>query len=153
MNYNKSSFNLIQDGFNKTHFEEKIINFFCDRCLTEQQHFEFNRIFITSIYLTICLYRGKQYQSQVYVDFPDILNISNYIENEQSPKIFYLVACINRFINNGKEEFIYFAKDPSNKNIWKNSYGQAIPNNPPLDLIKTIHNYGQTIMLFYSSKN
>ena len=149
MNYNKPTFNIIQDGFHKTHFEDKIINYFCDRCLTEQKHYEFNRIFATSIYLTICFYRGKQYQSPIIVDFPEVLNLQQYIEHPESPNVFHLVATINRYINNGKEEFIYFAKDPNNQNVWKSSFGDGPANGAPLNII---HNYGQVVMLFYSSK-
>ena len=149
INSNRQIFNIIQDGFYKNHIEEKHVNFFCDRCLTEQKHYEFNRIFTTSIYLTICFYRGKQYQSPIMVDFPEILNIDAYIENEQSPKSFYLVGTINRYINNGKEEFIFFAKDPNKQNFWKSSFGDGPTNGAPINIIQK---YGQIIMLFYSSK-
>ena len=147
MTNNQFEFNLINDGFHKGYIEEKILdNVYCDRCLTEQKHFEFNRIYSCTYHMIICFYRGRNYKSNINIDFPEFLDISNYVEEKLSPTKFYLVGSINRCINNGKEEFIYFAKDPNQLNVWKSSYGDGNLSGAPINIIKK---YGQIMMLFY----
>ncbi len=147
--FNKPFFDLITDGFAKNFSEEKnLSHIYCDRCLTEQNQYEFNRIYSTGNYLITCFYRGRNYENNILVNFPFNLNIQNYVEEKGSPTFFNLVGTISRFINNGKEEFVYFAKDLNQQNFWKSSYGDGQFVNDP---IKTIQKYGQIIMLFYSS--
>ena len=148
---NKFEYNLIKDGFEKEYLEAKNIKqAYCDRCLTEQSHYEFNRIYSCSYHMIICFYRGRNYQSNINIDFNEILDITPYIEEklqELSPTKFHLVGSINRVIKNEKEEFIYFTKDPNQGNYWKSSYGDGPYSGAPINIIKK---YGQIIMLFYS---
>ena len=142
-------FDLINNGFHKNFHEcKKIKNLFCDRCLTEQEHNEFNRIYSTGIYLIICFYRGRNYENNLFVNFPDNLNISNYIEAKGSPNSFHLVGSINRIVKNGKEEFVYFAKDPYKSTYWTCNYGYSDQAGAP---IQNIQQFGQIVMLFYAS--
>ena len=142
-------FDLINNGFLNNYNEcKKVKNLFCDRCLAEQEHNEFNRIYSTCLNLIICFYRGRNYENNLFVNFPDNLNISNYVEAKGSPTSFHLVGSINRIINNGKEEFIYFAKDPYKSTFWTSNYGGLETVGAP---IQNIQQFGQIVILFYTS--
>ena len=148
---NIQCFDLVNNGFIQNHYECKVIkNVYCNTCLTEQTHKEFNRIYTMGLHLTICFYRGNNYENDLIVNFPDDLDFNNspIIEGSNAPNKFRLIGSINRIINNGKEEFIYFAKDPFKANYWRSSYGDGDQNNAPINIIQK---YGKIIMLFYTS--
>ena len=150
---NNNIFDLIQDGFRKDKNYDKSDNMphiFCDRCLTEQFHHEFNQFFCIGKNLTIFFYRGKLYQSFANINFPEYLNIKEFTDvNEQTP-IYKLIGSINRVINNGTEQFIYFIRDPTNENYWKSSFGNSPMQNAPINIIQQS---GQIILLFYIEQN
>ena len=151
-NDNDGTFDIIQ-GFNNDREDSKKDNppyVFCDRCLTEQQHFEFNQYYSMGKNITIFFYRGKNYQSNKKIDFKEVLDIKKYTDVGESTPLYQLVGSINRVINDEKEEFIYFAKDPDKTNIWKSSFGDAPTSIAPIDLMQQ---YGQIIMLFYKEMN
>ena len=72
------------------------------------------------------------------------LKKGDYPEKEGSYYKYYLVGSVNRIINNGKDEFYYFARDPNDKNHWYESKGEANLENAP---IYTIQETGQIIIL------
>ncbi len=151
-NSNIQFFDLIQDGFYKEYITEKVLekdvyHVFCDRCLTEQKHYEFNRYFSMSFHLTICFYRGSNYQNNLNINFPEYLDITKFVEAQGSPTKYYFVGSINRIIKNGKEEFVYFTKDLKRPNIWNHTYGDGPSQAAPINLIQQT---GQIIMLFYN---
>jgi serine/threonine protein kinase len=151
-NENLQFFDLIKDGFYKEYIQEKVLekdvyHVFCDRCLTEQKHYEFNRYYSMNFHLTICFYRGSNYQNNLNIIFPEYLDISKYVEARGSPDKYILVGSINRVINNGKEEFVYFTRDPKKTNYWNHTYGDGPCQSAP---IKLIQQTGQIIMLFYN---
>ena len=148
---NNNKFDLIQDGFKKDRYDDKNNNkpcVFCDRCLTEQEHFEFNHYYCLGRNLTIFFYRGKNYQSFANINFPEYLDIKEYTDIKNQTPIYQLIGSINRVINNGIEQFIYFIKDPKMENYWKSSFGKYHWENAP---INPIQNSGQVIMLFYKA--
>ena len=81
--------------------------------------------------------------------FDEFLNLKDFVdEKDASPTNYYLVGCINRIYKNGNEEFIYFSRDPDNKNFWHYN-GEALNiQKAPIDFIKS---NGQIIMLFYNN--
>lgn len=148
---NNKVFNLIVDGFAYNHNYDKkdrMPHIFCDRCLTEQPHYEFNRFYCMSVNLTLFFYRGKNFQSNANVDFSEQLDIRKYTEDPNLTPLFELIGSINRVVKDEKEEFIYYIKDPNSQNIWKSSNGDICTQNAP---IKSIQNCGQIILLFYKS--
>ena len=152
---NNTPFNLIKDGFEYQHSLEKILEpdqndrAYCDRCLSFQKHVEFNQYFMMNHQLIISFIRGNNYQNYSNIIFDETINLQAYIdEKEASPKNYYLVGCINRIIKNGKEEFIYFSRDPDNKHIWHINDEILTINYAPINVMQ---NKGQIIMLFYNN--
>ena len=150
---NNEDFNLV-NGFKKQSFSEKLIKpgepdqIYCQTCLRYQVHYEFNQYFTLSNQLIICFYYGvdnKKNLNKINIDFPKDLDLSDCVEDKNSPKKYYLVGSINRNIENGKEKFVYFARDPEKKNWMYESKN----NSTAIDGIK---NEGQIVMLFYNKK-
>jgi len=149
---NLQYFDLLNNGFKDQHskgilLDKNEYHIFCDRCLTEQNHSEFNMYYSINNHLTIYFYRGVNYQINLNINFPEQLDINNYVEDKQMKANFYLVGSLNRIIQNGKENYVYFTRDSNNFQMWKNSFGSYIFNNAPIDIIQSS---GQIIMLFYN---
>ncbi len=99
--------------------------------------------------LVISFIRGNNFQNNTRIVFDENINLTDFVdEKNASPTKFYLVGSINRVMNNGKEEFRYWARDPDNRNIWHVNKECENHNNAPIDLIR---NEGQIIMLFYNN--
>ena len=148
---NNYIFNLISDGFYKDLNDDKSNNMphvFCDRCLTEQDHYEFNQYYKMGQNVTIFFYRGKNYQSYTTINFPEDLDIRQFTDVKNQTPMYKLIGSINRIFNNDREEFIYFIKDPNRDNYWKSTYGDL---NSSSEAINSIQKSGQIIMLFYKS--
>ena len=150
---NYTVFDLINDGFYKDWIDDKSTNnrmphVFCDRCLTEQNHYEFNQFYKMGQNITIFFYRGKNYQSWANINFPEDLDIKKYTDIKDQTPMYKLIGSINRVFKDEKEEFIYFTRDPNNNNIWKSSLGTSSMQNAPINLIQKS---GQIIMLFYKA--
>ena len=145
-------FNLIKDGFENDKLLYKEKNIYCEKCLTEQKQLEHDKYYKLSPHLIIYFNRGNNYENNSFISFNENLNLSDYIEDKNnSPLEYYLVGSINRIINKGKEEFIYYARDPNNKNLWYINKLNEILN---LDCcpINKINSNGQIIVLFYKNK-
>jgi len=160
---NFQNFNLFNDGFlYQYNCEKKLLpnnpdHVSCEKCLTYQFHYEFNRYYVMSKQLIISFLRGNNYENKTRVDFPENLDLSQLVD-EKDISQFYLVGCINRVINQGKEEFIYWAKDPDNQNLWHKSNINIMNQSSYLDEhtrlnIKEIMETGQIIILFYNEVN
>ena len=149
---NLQYFDLLNNGFHNQHhngifLDKNKYHIFCDRCLTEQDHTEFNSYYSINNHLTIYFYRGVNYQINLNINFPEKLDINNYVEDIQMRPNFYLVGSLNRVVENGKENYVFFTRDSNNFQMWKTSFGVNIFNNAPIDIIQ---NSGQIIMLFYN---
>ena len=155
-------FNLFNNGFAfQYNFEKKLLpgnpdRVSCEKCLTYQFHYEFNRYQVMSKQLIISFLRGNNYEDYTRVDFPEQLDLTQIVEEKENSH-FYLVGCINRVINQNKEEFIYWAKDPDN-NLWHKSKINNMNQSSYLDEhtqlnIKEIMETGQIIILFYNEVN
>ena len=154
-NNNNIEFNLIKDGFYYQHNTEKVLepnqpgHVYCERCLSYQKHFEFNRYYMMNHQLIISFIRGSNYQNYSNIIFDEFLNLKDFVdEKDASPTNYYLVGCINRVFKNGNEEFIYFARDPFNMNVWYVDGGKYNFNNAPINEMKSS---GLIIMLFYNN--
>jgi hypothetical protein len=86
------------------------------------------------------------------------LDLSQLVD-ETDISQFYLVGCINRVVIQGKEEFIYWARDPDNENLWHkpkiNYMNQSYSNiDEHTNLnINELMGAGQIIILFYNEVN
>ena len=124
---NVDTFNILKDGFLRQHKEKRNIekekyHLFCDTCLTEQNHYEFNQFYSFGEHLIICFFRGKNYENDKKIDVEEKLEFPRnekpvpMPEKENAYNKYYLVGSVNRVINKGKDEFYYFARDPKIKN-------------------------------------
>ena len=156
------NFNLFNNGFAfQYNYEKKLLpnnpdRVSCEKCLTYQFHYEFNRFHVMSKQLIISFLRGNNYEDYTRVDFPENLDLSQMDKDLVITK-FYLVGCIIRVVNQNKEEFVYWAKDPYN-NIWHKSKisneNQSSYQDELTQLnIKEIMETGQIIILFYNEVN
>ena len=99
--------------------------------------------------LIISFIRGNNFQNNTEVIFQENIDLSEFVdENNISPCKYYLVGAINRYLNNEKEEFIYWARDPTQGNIWHLNNGNTQQLNDP---VNEIMSRGQVILLFYNS--
>ena len=145
---NEKTFDLMKDGFQKDWETPKTIEadgknkIWCERCQTYQKFKEFNRYYSISNLLIIVFIRGNNYKNSSKIIFDEKINLKDYIEPENNtPKNFYLVGCVNRKIQNNDEEYIPYFKDPINEK-WKSKGFNDIQRNKN----------EQIIMLFYNSK-
>ena len=75
-----------------------------------------------------------------------MLDVSNYVEYQDSPKKFALVGSVNRCDINGKEHYISFTKDLNSQN-WSCSDDEQINQVNP----NMVCQYGIPILIFYTS--
>ena len=156
---NKNYFDLINDGFRGYYYNDSIdltkndYHIYCERCLTEQDYCLFNRFHSLNSHLIIYFYRGRNYEINVNINFPqqnpEILDIKQFIGPEMTSN-YYLVGSLNRIIYNNKEKFIYFSRDSKNSTYWHTSLGDCQSSLAPLNLIQS---NGQIVMLFYNKVN
>ena len=151
----EQKFELINDGFEyqynycKELAPDKPERVYCERCLTYQLHNEFNRYYSMSCHLIISFIRGNNFQNNTNVIFEENIDLTEFIdEKNASPCKFLLVGAINRYSNNGNEEFIYWARDPTQRNVWHLNNGITQQLNNP---VNEIMSRGQVILLFYNS--
>ena len=155
----KQNFDLKNDGFAlkldnqlKKKFEpDSPDRVFCERCMTYQLHLENNSYYKISQQLVISLLRGNNFQNNTKVDFPEELDLSDVVKDKNNISCRYnLVGAINRLDSKGKVEFIYWARDPNQRNSWHTNNGFLKNQNTP---INEIQSKGQVILLFYDSIN
>ena len=142
-------FDIIKDGFEFQYNYSKLLEsdkpdrVYCERCVTYQNHKEFNRYYSMNRQLIICFIRGNEYKNQSKIKFYDFIDLSPYIDiTINSPSKYYFVGCITRSTNN---QFEYYSKDPIQEN-WH--HGNQMIEKPNIGEIND-----QVIMLFYNDIN
>jgi len=158
---NEPIFDIKKHGFLAQHKDNRQLkkekyHVFCDKCLTEQNHNEFNRFYSFGDHLVICFFRGNNYSKNTPINVVENLTLSKgkYPEDENSPFNYYLVGSVNRVtvtINNEeKEVFHYFSRDPNNRTLWHCSLDNKVEclDKAP---VQTIQQTGQVIVLFYNA--
>ena len=142
-----NKFNIMEDGFKKQHNAPKKIKvgepnqIYCEKCLNYTEHYEFDSYYTMSNQLIICFYTGNN--SDVEIIFEKNLDLTDYVEDQNSPKKYQLVGSINRIIEEGKKIFSFFAKDPEKSN-WIADRSRIKDS-----IVSKIKKEGQIIMLFY----
>ena len=121
---------------------------YCDRCLSYQMHTQIKQLFTMPLELIISFDRGINCMNKIIINFPFLLDATNFVESSFSKKKFNLVGSINRVDNNftGKEHYISFTKDLSSEN-WFYSEDERVSK---VDR-KLAQTYGIPILLFYTS--
>jgi hypothetical protein len=154
-------FDIIKHGFLAQHKENRLLkkekyHVFCDKCLTEQNHNEFNRFYSFGDHLIICFFRGNNYNKNTPINVVENLALKKgkYPEDEKSPFNYYLVGSVNRVTvkvnNEEKEVFHYFSRDPNNNTLWYCSLDNKVENLPNAP-VQAIQQTGQVIVLFYNA--
>jgi hypothetical protein len=99
--------------------------------------------------LVISFLRGNNFQNNSKVNFTEELDLSEFVDEKDAiPCKYYLVGAINRLISEGKEEFIYWAREPDERNSWHTYKGFKRNIETPINEIQTT---GQVILLFYNN--
>lgn len=146
----KEYFDLMKDGFENGRNKFLVKNDYCDRCLTYQEHHEYDKYYRMCTQLMIYFYRGNNYKNNTNINFQEEINLDNFVEEKNISNKYYLVGCINRInIKEEEEEFIFYTRDPDNKNIWYINNEVKNLDNAPID---DIQKNGQIIMLFYNKE-
>lgn len=124
----------------------------CEVCLTEQNFNEFEDYYIYPQNLAFCFYRGTNNLYNTYIDFPEILTVSEAKGKDQMIEVqFQLIGTVNRIINQqNEEEYIYFCRKYNQNN--NTSFWYSRPNFGPWQgfPLNVIQQSGQIIMLFYN---
>ena len=169
--FNDQIFDINKNGFLAQHKEKRELikekyHVFCDKCLTEQNHNEFNRFYSFGEHLIICFFRGNNYNNNTSINVEENLIIKKertkkngeierlYPEDKNSPFNYYLVGSVNRVTthvnNEEKEVFHYFSRDPNNRTLWYSSLDSKVESLPQAP-VQTIQQTGQVIILFYNA--
>ena len=131
-------FNGLREGKFYSNFKNE---YFCKGCSKITTH-ELNKtIYYMPNSLIIC-FISKNENSQVKIDFPDIVNLAEEREYSLSPNTFNLQGFINKIVENGKERFLSYFKSPINGDMFSCD-----------DYIKEENGWnkdkGKVVMLFY----
>jgi len=168
--FNDQIFDINKNGFLAQHKEKRELikekyHVFCDKCLTEQNHNEFNRFYSFGEHLIICFFRGNNYNNNTCINVEENLIIKKertkngeierlYPEDKNSPFNYYLVGSVNRVTthvnNEEKEVFHYFSRDPNNRTLWYSSLDSKVESLAQAP-VQTIQQTGQVIILFYNA--
>ena len=123
-------------------------NVICQRCNKSTNHFEFKQLYSLSKNLVISIKRGPTKNIEKNIEYPEKLQISQSIENNDAPNSYDLIGIIKKVNINSKDTYIYLYLEPVNKK-WKVCEGNNIKDiENPLK-----HCYGEVVMLFYTSEN
>lgn len=119
---------------------------YCQRCLSYQMHTQIKQLYSMPNELIIAFERGVNCQNKAIINFPLMLDVSNYAEYQYSPRKFALVGSVNRCDINGKEHYISFTKGFNSQNWICSDDEQINQVNPNM-----VCQYGIPILLFYTS--
>ncbi len=123
---------------------------FCSYCRQNSNTNYICRIFRPPKYLILILNRGKGNQFNVKINFEELINIGNFVQEKSrnDEKVLYRLFGVVTHIGSSSMSghFIAFCKS-SIDNLWY-SYNDSFVN-PVTDFYKNIHEYGCPYVLFY----
>lgn len=159
----KRDFDLIKNGFEIQFNKKRLIlpdgpdRTYCDSCCSYQAFKEYNRYYMLRSNLIIIFNRGSNYKNKSKIFFDEKINLEPFIEEGiDSHKNFFLVGCINRVGEMGKDErYSSYYRDPENTNYWHCDEYLDYSNVsiPIISEINKTQKKEQIIMLFYNSKD
>jgi ubiquitin C-terminal hydrolase len=125
--------------------------YFCNICKQLYDSIYTCKIFTSPNYLILILNRGKGNIYNVKLDFPEIINITDYVLEKESPKIIYsLYGVVTHIGQSGPNaHFIASCKSPVDGKWYR--YNDAIVN-MITDVKKEIIDFGTPYILFYQKE-
>ena len=124
---------------------------FCNRCQRNtNSNICTNLVYAPNI-LIIILNRGKGKEFDVKLNFREDLDISNYVEINNTGTLYKLIGVITHLGESGMSgHFIAFCKDPDDFKWYK--FNDAIVT-PVIDFQKEVIDFGMPYLLFYQKNN
>ena len=99
---------------------------FCNNCHTMSNSMNISKIIISPNVLVINLNRGKGLQYDVKLSFEEILDISNFVQYNESPKFYELIGIVTHFgPSDMSGHFIAFCKSFVDYNWYKYNDAQV----------------------------
>ena len=125
--------------------------YFCNICKQLYDSIYTCKIYTSPNYLILILNRGKGNIYNVKLDFPEIINITDYVLEKESPKIIYsLYGVVSHIGQSGPNaHFIASCKSPVDGKWYR--YNDAIVN-MITDVKKEIIDFGTPYILFYQKE-
>ena len=125
--------------------------YFCNICRQLNDSIYTSRIFTSPDYLILILNRGKGNIYNVKLDFPEVINITNYVlQKEMSNIIYNLYGVVTHIGQSGPNaHFVSSCKSPVNGKWYR--YNDAIVN-MITDVKKEVMEFGTPYILFYQKE-
>jgi len=125
---------------------------YCNKCKQLYDSIYTSKIFVSPNVLVLILNRGKGNIYNVKLDFPEILDITQFVLRKDMPKIvYYLYGVITHMGQSGPNaHFVASCKSPIDKKWYR--YNDAIVNQIT-DIQKEVFNFGTPYILFYQKNN
>ena len=122
--------------------------YYCNICKQENDSIYTCKIFTSPNYLILILNRGRGNIYKVQLDFPEIIDITEYVLKKETPNIIYnLYGVVTHIGQSGPNaHFIASCKSPVDGKWYK--YNDAIVN-MITDVKKEIFDFGTPYILFY----
>ena len=125
---------------------------YCNKCKQLYDSIYTSKIFVSPNVLILILNRGKGNIYNVKLDFPEILDITQFVLQKDMPKIvYYLYGVITHIGQSGPNaHFVASCKSPVDHQWYR--YNDAIVN-PITDIQKEVIYFGTPYILFYQKNN
>jgi ubiquitin C-terminal hydrolase len=125
---------------------------YCNKCKQLYDSIYTSKIYVSPNVLVLILNRGKGNIYNVKLDFPEILDITQFVLRKDMPKIiYYLYGVITHIGQSGPNaHFVASCKSPIDHNWYR--YNDAIVNQIN-DKQKEVFNFGTPYILFYQKNN
>ena len=117
--------------------------YFCKGCSKQTEHGLQKSIYYMPNSLIICFKDSDQ--TDIHIDYPDFIDLSDEKEYPNSPGKFYLKGFINKIKYNGKERYISYFRTSNKGKIF------SVENEDIKEEKYWKKDYGKSIMLFYEA--
>ena len=125
---------------------ENQFNFLCPMCNTECQQTTVNKIYLSPNIFIFILNRGKNNVFSVKMDYPDELDLSQYVESNKGNTKYQLTGVITHLgVSGPNGHFLAFCKNPLNGK-WFKYNDEKITDASNYE----VHNEGVAYILFYN---
>jgi len=150
-NINEVNLNDCFDYDRKQNFMTGENSMYCNYCRGNHGCYMFTNLITGPKILILLLNRGKGIEFNVKLNFPDKLNLLNYIQDKNSGFMYKLIGVITHIGESGMGgHFIAYCVDPIT-NRW-NKYNDAIVTEVK-DFQNEIINFAMPYLLFYQKLN
>ena len=123
-------------------------SFFCNNCKGLNEAIMTTNLITGPEVLIIILNRGKGIEFNVKINFTEVLDLSNYIEQKDNGCMYQLIGVITHLGESSMSgHFIAYCRDPINKTSWY-KYNDAIVSDVS-DFKKEIIDFAMPYLLFY----